>query len=75
MNKLNLDYLVIKNNKSEKLLGISIDNILTFNKHVCKLFKKPSQKLHGIAHISSYLSKNKIVHLSGCSIIESITIR
>ena len=43
---------------SEKLLGINIDNFFTFNERVSKLWKKPSQKLHVIARISSYLNKN-----------------
>ena len=41
---LNLDNLIIKTSKSEKLLGISIDHFLTFNEHVSKLCKKASQK-------------------------------
>ena len=57
---LNLDDLIIKNSKSEKLLGINIDNFLLFNEHVSKLCKKASQKLHAIARISSYLNKNKL---------------
>ena len=56
---LNLDDLIIKTSKSEKLLGINIDNLLTFNEWVSKLCKKESQKLHAIARISSYLNKNK----------------
>ena len=40
---LNLDDLIIRNSKSEKLLGINIDNFLTFNEHVFKLCKKASQ--------------------------------
>ena len=63
MKKLNLDDFINKNNKSEKLLGINIDNNLTFNEHVSKLFKSASQKLHAVACISSYLSKNKFVCL------------
>ena len=57
---LNLDDLIIKTSKSEKLLGINIDHFLTFNEHVSKLCKKASQKLHAIARISSYLNKNKL---------------
>ena len=57
---LNLDDLIIKNSKSEKLLGVNIDNFLTFNEHVSELCKKASQKLHAIARISSYLNKNKL---------------
>ena len=54
---LNLEDLIIKTTKSEKLLGIKIDRFLTFKEHVSKLCKKASQKLHAIAHISSYLNK------------------
>ena len=57
---LNLDDSIIKKSKSEKLLGINIDNFLTFNEHVSKQCKKASQKLHAIARISSYLNKNKL---------------
>ena len=57
---LNLDDLIIKTSKSEKLLGINIDHFLTFNKDVSKLYKKVSQKLHASASISSYLNKNKL---------------
>ena len=54
---LNLDDLITKTSKSEKLLGINIDHFLTFNEYVSKLCKKASQKLHAIARISSYLIK------------------
>ena len=57
---LNLDVLIIKASKTEKLLRINIDHFLRFNKHVSKLCKKTSQKLHAIAHISSYLNKYKL---------------
>ena len=57
---LNLDNLIIKTSKFEKLLVIKIDHFLTFNEHVSKLCKKASQKLHSIARISSYLNKNKL---------------
>ena len=85
---LNLDDLSIKTSKSEKLLGINIDNFLTFNEHFSKLCKKAGEILHAIARISSHLNKNKlsltmnaffcpsldIVHLSGFSTIQDITI-
>ena len=57
---LNLDNLIIKTSESEKLLGINIDNFLTFNELVSKLYKKANQKLRAIARISSYINKNKL---------------
>ena len=55
-----MDDLIIKTSKSEKLLRINVDHVLTFNEHVSKLCKKASQKSHAIARISSYLNKNKL---------------
>ena len=57
---LNLDDLIIKTSKSEKLLGINIHHFLTLNEHVSKLCQNASQKLHAIARISRYLNKNKL---------------
>ena len=54
---LNLDILILRTSKSERLQGMIIDNFLTFNKHVSKLCKKASQKLHAITRISIYLKK------------------
>ena len=46
----------ISNSNSKKLLGIIIDNKLTFNEHVSNLCKKASQKLHALARISNYMN-------------------
>ena len=35
-------------------------NKFTFNKHVCKLCKKASNKLHTLARISKYITKDKL---------------
>ena len=51
----------IKNsNKSEKLLGVSIDAKLTFKEHIDNLCKKANQKLHALARISKYMDKDKL---------------
>ena len=55
-----MDDLIVKNTRSEKLLGINIDNFLTFNEHVSKLCEKARQKLHANAHISSFRNKTKL---------------
>ena len=57
---LNVRRLIIKSSMSGKLHGINIVDFITFNEHVSKLCKKPSQKLHAIARISNYLAKNKL---------------
>ena len=43
-----------------KLLGVYIDNDLSFDKHINGLIKKGNQKLHALMRISKYLSKDKL---------------
>ena len=42
------------------LLGITIDNTFNFSEYVSNLCKKRSQKLHSLARVSKYLSRNKL---------------
>ena len=50
----------IKNSNCEKLLGITIDNQLSFNDHVSYLCKKASQKLHALCRISKYMKTDQL---------------
>ena len=50
----------IKSSSSKKLLGVIIDNKLTFNEHVSKFCKKASNRLHALAQISKYTTKDKL---------------
>ena len=50
----------IEASTSVELLGIKIDNNLDLNEHVSNLCKKGSQKLHALARISRYLSRDKL---------------
>ena len=50
----------IKRNKTVKLLGIKINNQLNFNYHVPSIYKKDSLKLHALARISKFMSKEKL---------------
>ena len=43
-----------------ELLGIKIDDKLNFNEHVSTLCKKGNQKLHALARIPKYMSKDKL---------------
>ena len=51
---------IIAGSPSIDLLGVKIDSTLNFNEHVSKLCKKGNQKLHALARISKYLSKDKL---------------
>ena len=53
---LNINHTQIKSSKEEKLLGITIDNKLTFQKHVNNLCNKVSQKLNALTRIASYIN-------------------
>ena len=55
--------MAISNSKYEKLLGIHIDNKLTFEPYVRSLCKKASQKLNNFARIaiSLKLDQRKIL--------------
>ena len=57
---LDMKSVTIKSSSSKKLLGVIIDNKLTFNEHVSKLCKKASNKLHALAQISKYMTKDKL---------------
>ena len=46
----------IQSSESEKLLGIKIDNNLSFNEHVTELCTKASQKLHALERVSCYMT-------------------
>ena len=53
-----VDKYKITNSNCEKLLGVTIDNKLTFNEHVNGLCKKASQKL-ALARVSHYMNTEK----------------
>ena len=53
---MHVDKYIIKNSSHEKLLGVTIDNEMSFEKHVTKLCKTASQKLHALSRVSQYMS-------------------
>ena len=52
---LNFDGNQVNSDKSVKLLGISIDNKLSFEEHVSSLCKKVSNQLNAISRLHRYL--------------------
>ena len=49
----------IQNSKSGKLLGVIIDNKLSFTEYVHEICDKASQKLNALARLSSFMSLEK----------------
>ena len=49
----------IQNRKSEKLLGVTIDNKLSFSEYVHKICDKASQKHNALTRLSSFMSLEK----------------
>ena len=56
---------VIKETKEQMLLGINIDNKLTFKSHVETLCKKTAQKLHALARIANYMETEQLAVVFG----------
>ena len=50
----------LQSEKLVKLLGLWIDNKLTFEEHIKTLLKKGNQKLHALMRVSKYMSTEKL---------------
>ena len=62
-NTFNFGNIYLKNSKEEVILGLAIDNKLSFDNHVKNVCRKGSQKTCGLSRISNYLdSKQKDIH-------------
>ena len=48
---------VINESDTVELLGITINNILTFNEHVYKLYRNASYKLYALRRIRKYFKR------------------
>ena len=57
---IRIEETTIKNSSSKKLLGVLIDNKLTFNYYVSKLCKEVSQEIHALVRASNCMSKEKL---------------
>ena len=57
---LKIDNIIIKPSKEQKLLGINIDNNLSFKGHVQSICKKASQKLHALSRSSKCMDDKQV---------------
>ena len=51
---------LLQNEEDVKLLGVWIDDKMTFEKHVRTLLKKANQKLHALMRVAKYISEDKL---------------
>ena len=49
----------LENSKEEVILGITIDNKITFDSHIKSICRKAGQKLSALSRISPYLKTDK----------------
>ena len=49
----------MKNSKEQKILGVTIDNKLTFKSHIKNLCKKASQKIGALSRLSNHLNDSQ----------------
>ena len=57
--KINIGDFSIENSDCEKLLGVKIDNKLTFDYHVSDMCKKANRKTNALARIAPFININK----------------
>ena len=57
--KLIINSIVINESNAVELLGITIDNMLTFNEHINNLCRNASYKLYALRRIRKYLTQDQ----------------
>ena len=53
------DNLILENSKEEVVLGVTIDNKLTFDSHIKNICRKVGQKLGALLRITNYLNSSQ----------------
>ena len=61
--EININNEVIQESSEERLLGVILDNTLSFKAHVTSLYKKANQKLHALSRIAHYMDSEKLKHV------------
>ena len=75
--KINVKGSLTSNEKMVELLGVTVENKLSFEPHLNLVSKKVCEKLHALARVSKFISKKKLKAISsitvlwyGCAIAE-----
>ena len=57
--KFEFDNFLLENSKEEVVLGVTIDNNLTFDSHIKNICRKAGQKLGALLRITDYLNSSQ----------------
>ena len=58
--KLKINSIVINESDTVELLGITVDNILTFKEHINNLYRIASYRLYALRRIRKYLIQDQV---------------
>ena len=58
-NKFESDNLLLENSKEEVVLGVAIDNKLTFDSHIKSICRKAGHKFITLLRITNYLNSSQ----------------
>ena len=61
-----LSETVIHNSHSRKLLGVTFENKLKFEKHVATICQKANRKLNALARVTSYMDLQNKTNINEC---------
>ena len=69
--------ITLKHSSHEKILGVTIDNKLSFDEHIINICKTANKKLNALSRINHYMKQNQkeilssfiISHFSYCPLI------
>ena len=50
--------ITLKHNSQEKILGVTIDNKLSFDEHIINIGKTANKKLNTVSRINRYIKQN-----------------
>ena len=72
------NHITLKHSSHEKILGVTIDNKLSFDEHIINICKTANKKLNALSRINHYMKQNQkeillpsfiISHFSYCPLI------
>lgn len=66
---LNINDTIIESSKCVKLLGVLIDDKLSFNNHVSHIWKKVRKQINALCRISCHLDEKALINIYNAFIL------